>query len=91
MAEHLEKVGEITHYFPKVNAAVVKFEMALKVGSKVKIVGERGEEHKPYEFDQTVESLQKDHAPVEEAKKGDELGMKVDKEVRTGDGVFLAE
>ena len=89
MAEHLEKVGEITHYFPKVNAAVVKFEMPLKVGAKVKIVGERGEEHKPYEFEQTVDSMQKDHAPVEEAKKGDELGMKVDKEVQEGDEVYL--
>lgn len=91
MSDHLPQVGEVIHYFPKVSAAVVKFSMPIIIGMKVKIVGQRGADHKPYEFDQTVESLQKDRTAVEEAKAGDELGMKVDKEVQEGDSVFLAE
>lgn len=91
MSEHLPLVGEVIHYFPKVGAAVVKFKEAIKIGVKVKIVGERGEKREPYEFDQIVGSLQKDRSPVEGAKTGDELGMKVDKEVQEGDSVFLTE
>lgn len=91
MTEHLNKVGVITHFFPKVSAAVVKFEQPLKIGAQVKITGERGEAHTSVEFVQAVESLQKDRVPVTEAKKGDELGMKVDKEVQAGDIVFVVE
>lgn len=84
-----KKAGVITHYFPKVQAAVVKFETDVKIGDKVKIVGQRGESHEQFEAEQEVSSLQKDRAPVESAKKGDELGMKVEKEVQEGDEVYL--
>ena len=87
--EEGKKAGVITHYFPKVQAAVVKFDMGVKVGDKIKIVGKRGESHEELEIEQEVESLQKDRTPVEEAKKGDELGMKVSEEVREGDEVYL--
>lgn len=86
-----KKAGEVIHYFPKVSAAVVKFAAEVKPGDKIKIKGRRGEKHESFEFEQTVESIQKDHAPVEAAKSGDELGMKVEKEVREGDEVFLVE
>ncbi len=86
-----KKVGVVTHYFPKVGAAVVKFETEAKVGDKVKIKGSRGEKHESIEFEQAIESMQKDHVPVESAKIGDELGMKVGQEVREGDEVFIVK
>ena len=86
-----KKVGVVTHYFPKVGAAVVKFEAGVKVGEKVKIKGSRGDKHEGFEFEQTIESMQKDHATVEEAKAGDELGVKVEKEVQEGDEVCLVK
>ena len=84
-----KKAGVITHYFPKVQAAVVKFETDVKVGDKVKIVGQRGEAHEKFESEQEVTSLQKDRTAVESAKSGDELGMKVEKEAQEGDEVYL--
>lgn len=84
-----KKAGVVTHYFPKVQAAVVKFETDVKVGDKVKIAGQRGESHEAFEFEQEVSSLQKDRTPVDSAKSGDELGMKVDQEVQEGDEVYL--
>ncbi len=84
-----KKAGVITHYFPKVQAAVVKFETDVKIGDKVKIVGQRGESHEQFEVEQEVSSLQKDRTPVDSAKSGDELGMKVEKEVQEGDEVYL--
>lgn len=84
-----KKAGVVTHYFPKVQAAVVKFEADVKVGDKIKIIGQRGESHQQFETEQEVSSLQKDRTPVDQAKSGDELGMKVEKEVQEGDEVFL--
>lgn len=77
-------VGAITHYFPHVSAAVLKVESPVKVGDKIKIVTPSGKE-----FEQEVSSLQIDHAEISEAKKGDEIGMKVDKKVHEGCKVYL--
>lgn len=55
----------------------------LKVGAEVKF--KRGEEG----FSQKIESLQVDHQPVEEVKKGDSFGLKVDKAVKVGTEVYL--
>lgn len=88
MAE--KKIGEVIHFFPKVSAAVIKFAADTKVGDKIKIKGSRGEKHEAFELEQEISSLQKDRTAVESAKSGDELGMKVEKEVQEGDEVFLA-
>jgi len=83
-----KKIGEVTHYFPKAGAAVVKFEVETAVGVDIEIKGKRGEDHKPFSLKQKIESLQKDHEKVEKASVGDELGMAVEKEVREGDEVY---
>lgn len=69
-------IGKIIHYFPKVGAAVVKLDDDLKIGDKIKL--KHGEE----EFEQEVTSMQFDHKPVEVAKKGEEVGLKVEKKVK---------
>jgi len=79
-------VGEITHYFPKAGAAVIKLEKPLKVGDKVKIVG-----GKAGEFEQAVSSIQIDRQPIEEGKAGDEVGVAVDQPVKEGYKVYTAE
>lgn len=78
-----EEVGEIVHFFGKISVAVVKITKGnLKVGDKVRIAG--GET----EVEQTVDSLQIDKEKVEEIKKGDEAGMKVEEKVREGYKVY---
>jgi len=89
MAEE-KKIGEVIHYFPKVSAAVVKFESSAKLGDRIKIKGNRGESHEEFDLVQEISSLQKDLNSVDSASAGDELGMKVEKEVREGDEVFSA-
>jgi len=84
-----KKIGKVIHFFPKVSAAVVQFEADAKVGDKIKIKGSRGEKHEAFELEQEISSLQLDHDSVESAKSGDELGMKVEKEVQEGDEVYL--
>jgi putative protease len=79
---NLEVIGEITHYFPHVSAGVIKLARDLKTGDKVQIKGHTTD------FKETVDSIQIDHVPVTEAKKGQEIGLKVKGRVRIGDTVY---
>lgn len=74
-------VGTVTHYFPKVRAAVVKLKVPLAIGDVVKIKGHTTD------FTQTVTSMQIDHVPINQGKKGDEIGLLVDSRVRQHDVV----
>jgi len=77
-------VGKVIHYYDKIGVAVIKLAKSLKVGDKVKFV------HGEDEFEQTVESMQLEHVQVEAGKKGHEVAVKVDKEVKSGTLVYLA-
>lgn len=79
------KVGEITHYYDKIGVAVVKVLAPIKVGDRIKISGHEKE------FDQEVTSMQIEHQNINEAKKGDDVGMKVDQPVKDGDEVYKIE
>ncbi len=77
------EVGEITHYFGKIQVGVVKITGdSLKVGDRIHIKGATTD------FEQGVKSLQVEHQDVQEVKKGEEAGMKVEDRVREGDKVF---
>ncbi len=79
----LEKIGEVTHYFPHVNAAAVKLlKSGLKVGDSVYIKGHTTE------FKELVKSIQLDHVTIPEGKKGQEIGLLVKSRVRQGDKVY---
>ena len=75
-------IGVVTHYFPKVNAAVIKLKRQIAVGDSIALKGSTTN------FEQTVESMQIDHAPIQQAKKGDEIGILVNQKVRKGYKVF---
>ncbi len=75
------KVGNITHYYDKIGVAVVDILAPLKVGDKIKITGST-------EFEQEVGSMQIEHKNIKKAKKGDQIGMKIDQPVKDKDEVF---
>jgi len=72
-------IGIITHYFPKVRAAVVKLNAPLKVGDTIKVKGHTTD------FIQTITSMQIDRVPITEAQKGQEIGLLVNSRVRQHD------
>ncbi len=74
-------LGEITHYFAKVKAAVIKLTAPLTVGDKINIKGHTTD------LTQTVSSLQIDRVVINSARKGDEIGLMVESRVRCGDKV----
>lgn len=77
-------IGKITHYFPKVRAAVIKLDAPLAVGDVVRIKGHTTD------FKQAVTSMQVDRVPISQAKKGQEIGLLVDSRVRQHDIVCKA-
>lgn len=77
------RIGKITHYFNKIGVAVLMVEAdSVKVGDTI-LVGEEGTG-----FTQAVDSMQVEHQQVNEAKVGDEVGLKVAQPAHEGDSVY---
>ena len=78
-----EEVGKITHFFSKINVGVLELSKGkIHIGDTIHIKGHTTD------FYQKVQSMQVEHAPVESAQKGEEVGLKVETSVREGDLVF---
>lgn len=77
------KIGKVTHYYDKIEVAIVELDGSLSVGDKVKFV--RGGEDL---FEQEVDSIQIEHEKVDSAKKGDVVGLKTKEMVKEGAEVF---
>lgn len=82
LPEEGKLVGKITHYFSKIEVAVIELSDTLKVGDTIRIVGGQTD------FTQTIESMEIEHKKVEEAKAGDSIGLKVGQKVREGYKVY---
>lgn len=78
-----KKIGEITHYYSNISVGIIKLTDNLNVGDTVNIKGATTD------FDQEIVEMQINHENIESAKKGDEIGIKVQDQVREGDEVFL--
>jgi putative protease len=75
-------VGKISHYFSKIGVGVIELSDELKVGDRISIEGATTN------VQQSVRSMQIEHAEVQSAGPGDAIGMKVDQRVREGDLVY---
>ncbi|MDY6988534.1 MAG: EF-Tu/IF-2/RF-3 family GTPase [Thermodesulfobacteriota bacterium] len=77
-----EKVGKVQKFFAKPSVAAVEVTAGvLKVGDVVRFKGHTTD------FEETITSMQVDNQPVEEARPGDLLGIKVTERVREHDTV----
>jgi len=75
-------IGLITHYFPHVQAAVIKLKGPLAMGDTVKVTGHTTD------LTQIITSMQIDRVDISNAKKGDEIGLQVSSRVRQNDKVY---
>jgi len=80
--EELVEVGRITHFFSKIDVAVIELKAALKVGDTIAIKGPTTD------FEQRVDSMQIEHANVQRAEPGQSIGLKVMQRVRETDMVY---
>jgi putative protease len=78
-----ERIGVVTHYYGNLLVAIVKLEAGtLRVGDTIHIRGHTSD------FSQRVESLQVEHAAVNEVGPHDEFGIKVLQHAREHDVVY---
>ncbi len=83
MGERL--IGEVKDYFRKVEVMTLELEGLIKVGDTIRVKGHTTD------LTQAVESMQIEHADVQEGGPGDLVGIKVAERVRPGDSVFVVE
>jgi putative protease len=77
-----KEIGRVSHYFGKPSVAAIVLTDALKVGDKISIQGHTTD------FETVVESIQIEHDSFDEAKAGDNVGIKVPDKVREHDVVY---
>jgi len=73
-----KEIGVITHWFDKINVAVIKLKGSVKNGDTIKI--KKGDT----EFEETIDSMQIDHKNVSSAKKGEEVAIKLSEKTKEG-------
>jgi len=78
-------IGQVTHYFDRLSVAIIKLSKPLRAGETLHYKGAKTD------FVGTVTSMEIEHQAIDEAKVGDEIGMKVDEKVREGDRVYKVE
>ena len=87
MATKLTKIGTVTHFYDKINVAVIKLTKGdLKVNDTVTFETKSGETHT-----QKVSSMQIEHADIDIAKAGDEFGLKTEFNVKAGTNVLIGK
>lgn len=82
MEEAVIEIGHITHFFSKINVAIIELTLPLSVGDRILIKG-------PFtDFDQTVDSMQIDHKDIQKAEGGQSVGLKVSQTAKEKDVVY---
>jgi putative protease len=78
-----EKVGKVEKFFVKPSVAAIEVTAGvLKPGDKLHFKGHTTD------FEETITSMQMDNQPIEEARPGDLIGIKVKERVRENDTVY---
>ncbi len=77
-----ELLGKVTHFFDKINVAVIRLDRTVKAGEMVHFLG------RSTDFEQAIDSMQVEHQPVSEGAPGTEVAVKVLQRVHAGDSVY---
>jgi translation elongation factor EF-1alpha len=80
--ERLEQIGSIGNYYSKISVAVIDLTGKIAVGDTIRLKGATTD------FSQKVDSMQIEHANVQNAGPGQSIGLKVVDKVRKGDLVY---
>ncbi|NIP28686.1 MAG: translation elongation factor-like protein [Phycisphaerae bacterium] len=77
-----ETIGTVSDFFAHPVVAAIELTGTLKVGDRIRIKGHTTD------LELEVDSMQINNEPVQEAKAGDSIGVKVSERVRDGDTVY---
>jgi putative protease len=77
-----KEIGRVSHYFGGPGVAAIELTDRIAVGDRISFAGHTTD------FEMTVESMQIEHASVQQAGRGESIGIKVPQKVREHDAVF---
>jgi putative protease len=77
-------VGKVLHYYSNIKVATIKLVSGLKVGDNIVVIGKT-----TGTINSQIDSIEKNKRQVEEAKKGDEVGINLSQKVRENDQVYV--
>ena len=78
-----KRIGEVTHYYDRINVAVIMLSHTLKLGDQIHFLGHGSD------FLQEITSMELDHKKIKSAAKNQEIALKVSKPVKKHTTVFL--
>jgi len=80
--EELREVGRVSHFFGRINVAIIEVKDTISVGDQILIKGPTTD------IEQTIDSMEIEHTKVKQAEAGQSIGMKVNGRVRENDIVY---
>ena len=80
--ENIIEIGHITHFFSKINVAVVELTAPLAVSDRILVKGPTTD------FEQAVDSMQIEHANIQKAEAGQSIGLKMVEHAKERDIVY---
>ena len=80
--DNIIEIGQITHFFSKINVAVLDLTLPLTVGDCILVKGPSTD------FEQTVESIQIDRKDIHQAEGNQSIGLKMAQPVKVKDVVY---
>ncbi len=80
--EDIIEIGHITHFFSKINVAVLELTLPLTTGDHILVKGPSTD------FEQTVESIQIDRKALPRAEGGQSVGLKLAQPAKEKDVVY---
>ena len=82
MNEQKTEVGSVMTYYSNIGVAAIDLTGNVKVGDTIIIRGYTTD------VEHVIDSMEIDHKSVQEAKSGDQIGIKVATKIRKGDHVY---
>ena len=82
MDEAIIKIGHISHFFSKINVAIIELTLPLSAGDHILVKGPSTD------FDQKVDSIQIDRKEIQRAEGGQSVGLKLAQLAREKDVVY---
>jgi putative protease len=80
--DEAQAIGTVSHYFGHLSVAAVTLSDTLRVGDRIHIRGHTTD------VQQTVDSMEVEHAKVESAGPGDDVALQVADHVREHDKIY---
>jgi hypothetical protein len=82
LEEAIIEIGYVSHFFSKINVAIIELTLPLSIGDRILIKGPSTD------FDQKVESMQIDRKEIHRAEGGQSVGLKLAQLAREKDFVY---